>query len=200
MSAWYEIIVTGTEDALHGFVAGREAALGGAETAIYGSDVDLEGGRFSQRLRDLFAAGSHHVLLAPARLAERLVGALKRSGGDAGLGVESVQEVTRARISFSAEVFSREIAGRIRQSLLGGPPPGVRGEDIEEHEEHDPEAHGAELYTPEHEYTYTVSGAFSGPLPGVLEMQRRTRELPFLKVKPLELETTPAELPGNDGE
>jgi hypothetical protein len=198
MSAWYEIIVTGTEDALHGFVAGREAALGGAETAIYGHEVDLEGSRLSERLKDLFAAGSHHVLLAPARLTEGLVTALKRSGGGAGLAVESVLEVTQARISFSAEVFSREIAGRIRESLLGGLPPGVRAEEIEEHEERDPEAHGAELYTPEHEYTYTVSGAFSGPLPGVLEMQRRARELPFLKVRPLELEARPVEMPGKD--
>lgn len=199
MSAWYEIIVTGTEDALRGFVAGCEASLGGTEAAIFGHDLDLEGNRLSQRLKDLFAAGSHHLVFAPPRLAEELFAALKRSGREAGLGIENVQEVTLARLPFSAEAFSREVAARIREELLSGLPPGVRGEAIEESEDYDPEARGAELYTPEHAFVYRVSGAFSGPLEGVFEMQRRARALPFVKVKPVELETRPVETPRHAG-
>lgn len=195
MSVWYEIIVRGSEEALRGLVAGCEATLGGKEGAIFGHDLDLEASRFSQRLLELFAAGSHHLVFATSRLAEDVVGALRSRGREAELSLESVQEVVRARMPFSAGAFSKEVADRIKQKLLSGMPPGVEGESIEESEAQDPSARGAELYTPEHAYVYRVAGAFLGPLPGIIEMRRRARDLPFVKVRALEIQTTPAELP-----
>ncbi len=195
MSVWYEIIVGGSEEALRGLVAGCEATLGGKEVAIFGHDLDLEASRFSQRLLELFAAGSHHLVFATSRLAEDLVGALRGRGLEAGLSLESVQEVVRVRMPFSAEAFSKEIAEGIRQKLLMGLPPGVEGENIEESEDQDAGARGTELYTPEHEYVYRVAGTFLGPLPGIIEMRRRARNLPFTKTKALELETRPVETP-----
>ncbi|HLE60424.1 MAG TPA: hypothetical protein VI700_02710 [Thermoanaerobaculaceae bacterium] len=196
MSVWYQIIVTGSEDALRGFVAGCEAALGGKEAVVFGHDLDLEASTFSQRLLELFAAGSHHLVFAPAKLAEEVAAALRSRGRKADLGLESVREVVRARMPFSAEAFSPDVAERIRQKLLTGLPPGVEGENIEESEERDPSARGAELYTPEHAYVYRVSGTFVGPLPGIIEMRQRARNLPFVKVKALELETRPIDAPG----
>ncbi len=196
MSVWYEITVTGTESALRGFVAAREAGLGGRETAVFGRDLDLEEARFSQRVRELLSGGSRHLVFAPAELALDLAAALRRRGRDAGLELGGLSEVVRARVRFSAVVFSLELAGRIRKELLAGLPPGVEGEAIEEREEQDPEAREAELYTPEHEYVYRASGAFSGPLPGVIELRHRASELPFVKIRAIELETRPAEAPG----
>lgn len=195
MSVWYEIIVKGSEDSLRGLVAGCEAALGGNEAVIFGRDLDLEASRFSQRLMKLFVAGSHHLIFATPRLAEDIVVALQNRGREAELSFESVQEVVRARMPFSAEAFSRQVADRIKHKLLAGMPPGVQGEKIEESEAQDPSARGVELYTPEHEYVYRVAGAFLGPLPGIIEMRRRARDLPFVKVKALEIQTTAAELP-----
>jgi hypothetical protein len=195
MSTWYEIIVTGSEDTLRGFVAACEAVLGGEEVALYGHDLELEPRRFSQRLQELFAAGSHHLIFAPPRLTEELVAALRSRGKGAGLELERLEEVLRAKMPFSAEAFSRDVAQKIKQKLLVGFPPGVESTDLEESEEVDPSARGAELYTPEHEFVYRVAGAFAGPLPGILEMRRRARHLPFVRVKPLQLETRPAETP-----
>ena len=196
MSVWYEIIVTGSEDGLRSFVAGCEAVLGGKEAVVFGHDLDLEASPLSQRLQELFAAGSHHLVFAPAKLAEEVVAALRGRGREAELGLESVKEVVRARLPFSAEAFSRDVAKTIRQKLVVGLPPGVEGENIEESEERDPSARGAELYTPEHAYVYRVAGTFVGPLPGIIEMRRRARDLPFVKVKALELETRPVDAPG----
>lgn len=196
MSVWYEIIVTGSEDALRGFVAGCETALDGKETVIFGHDLDLEASRFSQRLLELFAGGSHHLVFASSRLAGDLVAALRSRGREAELGLESVHEVVRARMPFSAHAFSREIAEKIRQKLLVGLPPGVEGENIQEREERDPSASGADLYAPEHAYVYRVAGAFLGPLPGIIEMRRRASNVPFVKVEALELETRPVDAPG----
>jgi hypothetical protein len=176
-------------------VAGCEAGLGGKEAAIFGQDLGLEASHFSQRLLELFAGRSHHLVFATSRLAEDVVGALRSRGLEAGPSLESVQEVVRARMPFSGEAFSRVVADRIKQKLLSGMPPGVDGESIEESEAQDPSARGDELYTPEHAYVYRVVGAFLGPLPGIIEMRRRARDLPFVKVKALELQTTPAELP-----
>lgn len=195
MSAWYEIIVKGPEDALRGFVAGYEAAQKKREGAVFGHDLDLEPNRFSQRLLELFARGSYHLVFAGLRLKEALVAGLRSLGPEAGLHLEGVHEVVGARLRFSAEAFSQEVASAIKQKLLIGLPPGVEGEGIQEHEQIDQTARGTELYTPEHAYTYTVKGAFSGPLPGVIEMQRRARNLPFVRVRPLELEIRAIEEP-----
>ncbi len=199
MTVWYEIVVNGPENAVRGFVAGYETSLGGTEAVIHGRDLDLEESRFSQRLRDLVDAGSHHLIFAPARLARDLVAAVEGSAGESGLAVESLREVVLVRLRFSATAFSPDASREIREKLLSGLPPGVNGENIEEREEFDPAARGVELYTPEHAYVYRVSGAFAGPLPGVFEMQRRARNVRFVKVKPLELETRPVDAAGNPG-
>jgi hypothetical protein len=196
MSVWYEIIVTGSENALRGFVAGCEGALGGEEAVIFGHDLDLEASPISQRLKELFAAASRHVVCAPAKLAGEIAGALRARGKEADLDLESIREVVRARLPFSAEAFSQDVAEKIRQTLLAGLPPGVQGEHVEESEEQDPGARGAELYTPEHAYVFRLSGSFVGPLPGIVEMRRRARDLPFVKVKAVELATRPADAPG----
>jgi len=195
MSVWYEITVRGTEDALRGLVAACEAAHGGKEAVVFGHDLDLEAGTLPQRLLELFAAGSHHLVFAPAALAEEVVAALRSRGREAGLELETVREVVRARVPFSAEAFSRDVAEKLRQKLVMGLPPGVEGENLEETEAQDPSARGAELYTPEHAYVYRIVGTFVGPLPGIIEMQRRARNLPFVKVKALELQTRPLETP-----
>jgi hypothetical protein len=109
-----------------------------------------------------------------------------------------VAEIVRARLPFTAEAFSREVADTIRQELLESLPPGVERRDLHESEEQDASARGAELYTPEHAYVYRTAGNFVGPLPGIIEMRRRARNLRFVKVKALELETRPVEKPGND--
>jgi hypothetical protein len=195
MTDWYEVLVTGVESAVRGFVAAREASLAGHGAAVFGGDLELEQSRLSQRLRELIAGGTRHLVFAPADLALDLAAALRGRGGEAGLKLEGIAKVVRAKVRFSATAFSRELAGRIRTELLAGLPPGVKGEAIEEREEQDPEAREVELYTPEHAYVYRASGAFSGPFPGVIELRRRALQLPFVKVSAIELETRPVEPP-----
>ncbi len=196
MSVWYEITVTGKESAVRGFVAARQASLGEREMTVFGRDLGLEPSGVSQLVRELLTKGSRHLVFAPAALAHDLELALRRRGGDAELEFDGVREVVSAKVRFKASAFSRELAGRIRTDLLEALPPGVEGREIEEHEDHDPDAREAELYTPEHEYVYHASGLFSGPFPGIVELHRRAAELPFVKLGPIELETRPVELQG----
>ncbi|MDD5563160.1 MAG: hypothetical protein PHQ91_05565 [Thermoanaerobaculaceae bacterium] len=192
MSVWYEITVTGKESAVRAFVAACAAGVGGREMAEFGRDLDLEPSGVSQLVRELFAKGSRHLVFAPAALAHDLELALRGRGGEADLELDGVREVVSAKVRFKASAFSRELAGRIRTDLLQALPPGVEGREIEEHEDCDPDAREAELYTPEHEYVYRASGVFSGPFPGIVEVHRRAADLPFVKLGPIELETRPA--------
>ena len=195
MSVWYEITVKGSEDALRGFVAACEAQVSSSEAALYGHDIGLDARHFLQRLQGWFGAGSQHLLFAPRMLAQEIIAALRARGQEAGLRLERVHEIVRATMPFSAEAFSLDIAQRIKHELLLNLPPGVERLNLEESEERDPGARGAELYTPEHGYVYRVAGSFSGPLPGVVEMQRRARDLPFVKVKSLDVQKRRVETP-----
>ena len=198
MSAWYEITVTGTESAVRGFVAVREANIGGRKMAVLGRDIGLDPSGVSERLRELLARGSHHLVFAPAELARDLALALQRRGCEADLELDGMREVVRGSVRLRASAFSRDVADRIRTDLLQGLPPGVEGHEVEEREECDPAAREAELYTPEHEYVYRVSGVFSGPFSGLVELRRRASELPFVKLGPLDLETRAVETPEPD--
>ena len=195
MTNWYEIVVSGAESAIRGFVAAIESETERHEAAVFGRDLGLESHRLSERVRELLSHGSRHLVFAPTGLALGLVAALRRRGAEADLELAGFAEIVRARMGFSARAFSRELAGRIRAELLAGWPPGVEGQGIEEREDLDPDARETELYTPEHEYVYRASGVVSGPLPGVIELRRRALELPFVATRALEVETKPATPP-----
>ncbi len=195
MTDWYEIVVSGPEEALAAFVAAAEPPGGRSGAAILARDLGIEGGRLAAMLRDVFARGQRHLVFAPADAARALVAGLRATGRGSGLEVRELRAIVRARLRFSAAAFSPDAAARAREALLRAQPPGVRCAETDEHEESDPSARGPELYTPEHAYAYRVSGVFEGPFPGVVEMRRRVLELPFAEAGPLERETHPADPP-----
>jgi hypothetical protein len=189
-TAWHEIVIHGHEDVARAFVGGVVAGsgLGGA---VFARDLELADESLGERLRELFAAGSHHAVFAPDPLAVRLAEALERYGADLGLALGSRRQVVGARFHFRAEVYSRDLAQALRSAVSTALPEGVVIERLTEGEEEVPEAHGAELYAPMHEYTYRAAGEVVGPLPGVLEVRRRARERNFTEVGPVHLETRP---------
>lgn len=189
MSAWEEIIVQGPERALRAFIAGFRAGRGGGSDAFLGADFDLEPSSFSTRIRELFAAGSHHLVFCPEVLAEDLVEALQHDGSAVGLVPEERRRVLGARLSFRIELFSEELAPQVKNTLLGELPEGVTLEDFHEEEERHGGARESELYTPVHGFVYRASGGLVGPLLGVLEIWRRGRQIDFVEVSPIDLTT-----------
>jgi|WetSurMetagenome_2_1015567.scaffolds.fasta_scaffold97142_2 hypothetical protein len=192
MSAWQQIVVVGAEKPLRAFLAGFAAGRGVRDCVLLGHDVGVGAASLSERVRDLLAAGSHHVLLAPEGIAAPLAAALGELGEDVGLRLESSAVVRSAAMSFAAEVFSEELAARVRSDLRDALPPGVALEGYGEEEHREPDARGAELYAPEHAFTFRASGRLVGPLPGVIEMRRRARRLEFVTVEAIALEVEPA--------
>lgn len=193
MSVWRELVVEGSEKTLRGYLTGLGATAGKRVEAILGSDLDIEKGSFAKFLAELLGAGSHHVVFAPGTVAEELVESLMTVGHEVGLHLASYREIQEARLAFTVELFSKELAIRVRDQLHDSLPEGVTVRGFEEEEDLDPQARGAELYAPEHHYTYRASGTLVGPFPGIAEMQRRARSLEFVEAQPMEL--TAKELP-----
>lgn len=189
MTAWHEIVVEGSEKVLRAFAQGFAAGHPGRDATLLGTDIDLAPASFHERLRDLFAAGSHHLLLAPATTATELAAAIRAHGEGLGLRVVGIREVVGARLAVAVETFSVEVARQVRDELFTSLPGGVVVEDLEQAEESDTSAKGTELYSPTHDYTFRASGTFAGPLPGVLEMQRRAKALELVTVEALAVET-----------
>jgi hypothetical protein len=186
MSAWHEVNLKGSEKAIRAFVAGLAGTERGMEVVFLG-DLDVAPESFGERLRGLFAAGTHHGVLAPAAVSDALVAAVEAHGADAGIAVERRRVMESASFTFRVEAYARDVARELRAALVESLPEGVRVEDLVERKEEHPDARGAELYARLHEFVYHATGRVEGALPGVLEMWRRARELDFAEGSALTL-------------
>jgi hypothetical protein len=184
MSAWYELLIEGSEEALDRFLSQHQ----GAESwkALRGSDLPLKEESLTQRVLGFLGASTHHMVFAPAENARALVRGLEKNSD---LRLEHLREVENAGFSFETKAYSRDKAQEIQSALRSDLPLGISPVDLEESEKVDPEAKGVELYAPVHAYTYRASGSFEGALPGVLEMHRRLEEMEFCKPGPIAIES-----------
>jgi len=182
MSAWYELLIEGSEEALESFLGEHH----GAESwkAVRGSELPLKEESLTARILGFLGARTHHLVFAPAENARALVRGL---GKHSDLRLEHLREVESAGFSFETEAFARPKAQEIRSALHSDLPPGVSLAGFRESEEVDPEVDGVELYAPAHAYTYRASGSFHGALPGILEMHRRLEEMDFCKPGAIEI-------------
>jgi hypothetical protein len=184
MSAWYELLIEGSEEALQSFLDEHQGAKDWQ--AVRGSKLPLKEESLTQRVLGFLGARTHHLVFAPAGSARVLVRGLRKHPD---LRLEHLREVEDAGFSFETEAFSRPKAEEIHNALHRDIPPGISLLDIRESDKVDPEAKGVELYAPVHDYVYRASGSFHGGLPGILEMHRRLEEMDFCKPGTIELGT-----------
>jgi hypothetical protein len=190
VSAWEAIVVDGRERDLRVFIAGFAGDRGiDPGAVILGDDVGLEAGSVGEWLLELIGKG-HHVVLAPAPLAEALAEAIRKSGDEIGLRIERRHPVAGVRFDVQVETFSREVASAVR-AAIDAPPEGIRVESRQESEKSTGEAHGVALYAPVHDYTFTLTARVTGPVAGVLEVRRRLSEIEAATLGPLHV-TEPA--------
>ena len=189
MSVWHELVIEGAEGACRAFVAGFAAGRRAAPP-VFGRDCGLAHESSSERLRALFAGGSHHVVFAPKMLAGLLVAALAERGAAVGLRLEQRRRVDAMHFGFRVEAFARPLADGIRRDLLLDVPRGVRIEGLSESAEENPEARGTDLYSPVHAYIYRASGRFRGRPPEIFDVRRRAAARDFVTADGLHAETT----------
>jgi hypothetical protein len=180
MSEWQELILEGHAKAVRSFFVGFIAGRRGDDGAVFGGDVDLATESLGERIKALFAAGSHHAVFAPEPFATEFQDAVERHGRDIGVHVFHRRAVRTASFDVRVETFSRESTENIRKLLHQSAANGIRIDQFVENEEKHPEAHGTELYAPMHEYRYTASGRVNGPIAAVIELWRRARQHDFV--------------------
>jgi len=190
MSTWTAVVVDGRERDLRAFIAGFTGDRGvDPASVVLGDDVGLEAGTIGEWLLELIGTG-HHVVLAPAVLADALAEAIEQRGDEVGLRVERSHPVEGVTFAFRVETFSREVAAAVRAAL--GAVPGVRVEDRQEREQVTPEGgRGVELYAPLHDYAYTLSGRVTGPVAAVLDVRRRLAEIESASLEALHVTEQP---------
>jgi hypothetical protein len=175
MKQWHELWVEGDAHAVRAFAVGFAAGRSAPADVLFGADLELEAESFGERLRDLFLAGSHHVVLAPAALATPLCAAIDAHGDAVRLRVERRRTIESASFRFEIETASREIATRLRAMLVDRVPSGVRVDGLSEKEEKHPEARGPEPFAPLHAFTYRATGNIVGRFPEVVALWKKSR-------------------------
>ena len=191
MGDWLELFFEGPEPAMRAFVVGFAAGRGARDAGVFGGDVELEPESFGDRLKALFARGSHHVVFVPDELAAPLAEAVAIHGAALGIRLDRRRGVQSASFEFRIEVFSREEATKLRALVIAGVPQDARIENLSEQEERHPEARGAEPFAPLHAYTYRTSGRVVGGFGAVVEHWRRTRECDFAEISRISVRGNP---------
>jgi hypothetical protein len=188
---WSEIIIEGPKAAATAFVAGFLAGRGKAtEEVVWEHEVGMTVDSMVGRIAAVFSAERHHGLYAPAALAGEIANAIEESGIAAELALERRRELERVTFEFEAEVFSEELAAELR-GLLEDLPEGTAIEDLQTGQEVHPEAGGVELYSPQHDFTFRISGRVRGDGTALL-LLRRLHARDCVKLHGITLEAVPA--------
>jgi len=192
MGAWQQLVIEGPSHEARGFAAGVLAEAGAPEGCAYwGEDLGLEHHTLRQRLATMLRGESHDELFVPEQFADAVVDALRRGGAAVGLVLAARRRVRSARFAFHADTPSRDARDRIRGTLVESLPTGAGLDDLAEEEVEDPGARGVELYTPAPEYRYRIRGTVSGDPGAVFATYRAARDIDFVHVDALHVETIP---------
>lgn len=171
---WMEIVLEGprgwTIGFVQGYVAGRLPGAAAYDAELEGCDVSS----VRERIRELVDRAHEiaHVLVAEDAVPVARESVEQASTLRPGVDVRLERWIGSARFSFSLECYSRESAERIRQHFRDMPE-GVRVSAESRIQEFvDPEASGAEVYAPVHDFELTGSGALLGDVEGIVRMHR----------------------------
>ncbi len=181
-----EFLVEGPRAYAPGYVRGYLKGRG-HEAAV----VDLEHEGFDcEPLRERLSELLHrdrdvsHLVVPEGSAAAFRDAVRETSGSTTPLAIVSELPVSRAKFEFSVEVFSPQVASRVR-ALFSPLPPGVVSEPaapfVETHFE--PQT-GTGVYAPVHPYELRGSGTVSGPFEGVLDLWRRCRGEKAVRLEP----------------
>jgi hypothetical protein len=182
MYAYLEI--QGDRDSCLGFIEGFRLAL--KEKDVFFSD---EIGFELPTFLDNVVSGLHREthLVAPLSFLEAMIDAMQRTQRIK-LKAEKIRPLSGASFSFAYKCYSAEEGHAIRELIEHELPEGLSLEDYEVKEEIDPDAKGAELYSPVHDYILKGKGLYRGPFEAVKTMALRLRDQSFIHPDKIELE------------
>lgn len=181
MATYHELVIKGDDRDLVPFVAGFIADSGA--TGVF---IASESGFHIRALRERIKhhGETHHVICEEKTL-PKLRKVLETASQFSFEIVDEV-EILRACFRFEFKTPSREVAAKLKK-ILDKLPAGVSAVDYDAKEVVDPDAAGAEVYSPAHEYEFRGKGQIEGDVGGVVAAHEALRDIEFARVEEIEL-------------
>lgn len=187
-SSFYELVLTGPEDLVHGYLTGLTAGAGLDALVVYGPDEELEGPGLGEKLKQALHVHAHQNQVVVDAATRALVKKhAKRMYAETGLELVADRRVRKARFDFRFKAYAARYGKEIK-ALLKGAPRGVTLSSLEIDENMDPTAKGVEAYAVAHDYEIKGCGTAHGRFDKVLETRRTMDTHPLIEVSELRLD------------
>ncbi|HEX5131418.1 MAG TPA: hypothetical protein VFX92_02905 [Candidatus Krumholzibacteria bacterium] len=182
MATWYELVIGGDEHDLVPYLCGYAAGAGAG--GVYFAQ---EAGFHLKPLRDRIKHRGEvqHVICEASRI-DHVRDALAKAGPRYSFEIREESEIARAYFHFEFDTPSRKVAGEIK-GLLSALPADVAVRDYDPEEIVHPDAKGAEVYSPAHEFVFRGKGVLEGDTGGIIKIRKQLDEMDFVKCGEIEL-------------
>lgn len=163
-----ELAIEGSGDYLQGYLDGFIAARGARAEVIYTDQAGFADEGALQKIKQALGLGAdiHHVIVDAETVAlvrEALTLPAAR------LKIHSEREIESAYFDYSFAIFNPEIGQRLLAALQRLPE-GVRLIGHRQNVEVDPDAKGAELYSPTHDFELKGGGRAEGAVDKIVHL------------------------------
>lgn len=181
MATFFELVIKGDDRDVIPYLSGF-AASARARGMYFAEEAGLHVPALRSRI--LHLGEVNHVICTEA-LRGVVHDALAKAAPRYHFEIKDERRVERATFAFKVETPSLQIAKAV-QAAVAKLPRGVAVTDFVQHEELDPSAKGAEVYSPAHDYFYTAKGNVEGDI-GVIEFRQKLSSIDFVKCDEIEL-------------
>jgi len=181
MATFCEIVIKGDDRDLVPYLSGFAAAA--RARGVYFAE---EAGLHLKPLRErIHHHGEVHHVICTEALRGVLHDALAKAAPRYRFEIKDERKVERATFSFKVETPSREVAKAVKDAVAK-PPRGVAVTGFTPREVLNPDAKGAEVYSPVHDYVFSAEGTVDGDI-GVIEMRQKLATIDFVECDEIEL-------------
>ena len=183
MSAHYEVIIKGREKILRAYIDGYMRGCGVHDGYFFSKDHPID-------LRPIREFIKYHGdvlhLICAADLRPMVRTAVKQAPSEYKFQIVKMRKITRGYFHFKFYTANRRAAAGIKR-VLSKLPTGVKLVDFIPKEIVRPDARGAELYSPLHDYVYRGNGVVEGDAAGVHELHHRMEANEYISCKKIEI-------------
>lgn len=169
-----DAVLPGDARFIRGFLQGWLAGSGQAYRFFIHSEAGVAGESFGEKLKELAGIGEEHVkVVIEEPFLERLKADSVAADCLGGSGTLSVSRPVKSGHFFlKIKDASHEDAQALKE-IIRNRPSALQMENWQETEKVEQDAKGIELYAPLHEYLYSGSGSFNGPIDQLIDLRQK---------------------------
>jgi len=180
---YYEIIIKGDQDHLCAYLQGYMNAKKISQGVIFSKDWPLH----THNLREMIKYhGEVFHLACRAGLRATVKAAVKAAAPQYKFEIKRERKISRAFFTFEFETFSKKVGAQLKKTF-GNLPAGLTLRRFKPKEKINPEAKGAELYAPAHDYQYSGTGEVNGDIEKLIALHCKLEDNDFVEAEEIVL-------------